>query len=95
MDGLCVAKSFLGIPIVGQVYPKTENNQRIGMKHIGIPHNTEMSPFSWDIVERYFYEDEGLIHIDTEAVIRHLVNRKDNNEENRPEEKWDGPKLSC
>ena len=87
MDGLCVAKSFLGIPIVGQVYPKTENNQRIGMKQIGIPHITEVIPFSWDLVERYFYEDEGLIHIDTEAVIKHLVRGKEDDEENRPETK--------
>ena len=87
MDGLCVAKSFLGIPIVGQVYPKTENNQRIDMKQIGIPQITEMSPLSWDLVERYFYEDVGLVYIDTEAVIRHLVKGKEDDEENRPETK--------
>ncbi len=57
------------------------------MKQIGIPHNTEMSPFSWDLVERYFYEDEGLVYIDTEAVIRHLVKGKEDDEENRPETK--------
>ena len=55
------------------------------MKHIGIPHNTEMLPSSWDLVEQYFYEDAGLVYIDTEAVIRHLVNRKEYDEENRPE----------
>ena len=48
------------------------------MKQIGIPHNTEMSPFSWDLVEQYFYEDTGLIHIDTEGVIEHLVKGKEN-----------------
>ena len=55
------------------------------MKQIGIPHNTEMLPSSWDLVEQYFYEDEGLVYIDTEAVIRHLVKGKENDEENRPE----------
>ena len=59
------------------MYPKTENNQRIDMKQIGITHNTEMSPFSWDLVEQYFYEDEGLVYIDTEAVISHLLNMTD------------------
>ncbi len=48
------------------------------MKQIGITHNTEMSPFSWDLVERYFYEDEGFIHIDTEGVIEHLLKGTEN-----------------
>ena len=48
------------------------------MKQIGIPHNTEKLPFSWDIVERYFYEDEGLVYIDTEGVIEHLLKETEN-----------------
>ena len=60
------------------------------MKQTGITRNTD-----WDLVEQYFYEDVGLIYIDTEAVIKHLVKGKEDDEENRPEEKWDGPKLSC
>ena len=47
------------------------------MKQIGIPHNTEMLPSSWDLLEQYFYEDEGLVYIDTEAVISHLLNMTD------------------
>ena len=48
------------------------------MKQIGIPHNTEMLPSSWDLVEQYFYEDTGLIHIDTEGVIEHLLKETEN-----------------
>ena len=60
------------------MYPNTENTQRIDMKQIGIPHNTEMSPSCWDLVEQYFYDDVGLIHIDTEGVIEHLLKGTEN-----------------
>ena len=48
------------------------------MKQIGNTHNTEMLPSCWDLVEQYFYEDEGLIHIDTEGVIEHLLKETEN-----------------
>ena len=48
------------------------------MKQIGIPHNTEKLPSCWDLVEQYFYEDTGLIHIDTEGVIEHLLKGREN-----------------
>ena len=60
------------------------------MKQIGITKNTD-----WDLVEGYFYEDVGLIYIDTEAVINHLVKGKENNEGKRPEKKWIRSQLSC
>ena len=47
------------------------------MKQIGITHNREMLPSSWDLVEQYFYEDEGLVYIDTEALISHTLNMTD------------------
>ena len=40
--------------------------------------NTEMLPSCWDLVEQYFYEDTGLIHIDTEGVIEHLLKGTEN-----------------
>ena len=55
------------------------------MKQIGIPHNTEILPSYWNLVEQYFYDDVGLIYIDTEAVIKHLVKGEKHYEENRPE----------
>ena len=60
------------------------------MKQIGITRNT-----GWDLVEQYFYEDMGLVYIDTEAVIKHLVKGKEDDEENRPEKKWIRSQLSC
>ena len=48
------------------------------MKQIGIPHNTEMLPSCWDPVEQYLYEDTGLIHIDTEGVIKHFIKVREN-----------------
>ena len=45
---------------------------------MSILENTEMSPFSWDLVEQYFYDDVGLIHIDTEGVIEHLLKGTEN-----------------
>ena len=59
----------------------------MGVKQIDITHNTEMLPSFWDLLEHYFYEDEGLVYIDTEAVIRYLVKGKEDDEENRPETK--------
>ena len=45
---------------------------------MSILENTEMSPSCWDLVEQYFYEDTGLIHIDTEGVIEHLLKGTEN-----------------
>ena len=45
---------------------------------MSILENTEMLPFSWDLVEQYFYEDEGLVYIDTEGVIEHLLKGTEN-----------------
>ena len=74
------------------------------MKQIGITHNREMLPSSWDSndrqeemrkqMEQDFYDDVGLIYIDTEGVIKHLIKGEEDYEETRPETEWKGPEPS-
>ena len=64
------------------------------MKELGITHNTEMLPSYWNLVEQYFYDDVGLIYIDTEGVIKHFIKGEEHYEENRPETEWKGPEPS-
>lgn len=45
-------------------------------------------------MEQDFYDDVGLIYIDTEGVIKHLIKGEEDYEETRPETEWKGPEPS-